>query len=423
MRKWERRAVPIFVSIHPIAVMKVFRFPSVLADLVQVICVAALFGCDTNTGVDPGRHAVDTPKWATVDAGGDFTCATTADGDGYCWGPEWATGKTMAGRGTAASPRELPGAWKWLSIKAGLHLACGITRGEETYCWYRWRDDLDATPRRVVGDPGFVSITVGGLHACGLTAAGAGFCWGDNKAGQLGTSSQASPETPVPIAGGLRFLALSAGTESTCGLVAPGDVYCWGDLPTTGLDPAPRLVQAGFSFTQIDVGGIGGRTSVCAAAGNDSAVFCFGYDSRYAAEQPQPTRVPVPSGTRAAQVAVGGVRASDVDLPQDQPYGYLAHACVVEGLGTVSCWGIGTGHNNTYGQLGDGTTTDRDVPVRASSLAEVVQVTAGGAHTCALTMDGSIYCWGANYHGQLGIGETGGFQPLARRIEAPVPLR
>ena len=78
------------------------------------------------------------------------------------------------------------------------------------------------------------------------------------------------------------------------------------------------------------------------------------------------------------------------------------HACALTTLGAVRCWGA-----NYYGQLGDGTTTTRYAPVLVSGLASgVVALASGVYHTCAVLSDGSVRCWGFNNHGQLGDGTT-----------------
>lgn len=77
--------------------------------------------------------------------------------------------------------------------------------------------------------------------------------------------------------------------------------------------------------------------------------------------------------------------------------------CAVAGTGEVFCWG-----SNGFGQLGDGSTTDSDVPVQAATPTDAifVQVAAGAQHTCALATDGRVFCWGNNSDGQLGDGST-----------------
>src|SRR4029079_9700588 len=75
------------------------------------------------------------------------------------------------------------------------------------------------------------------------------------------------------------------------------------------------------------------------------------------------------------------------------------HTCATRSDGSLWCWG-----RNFYGQLGDGTTTDRSVPNRVGLASNWASVAAGEAFTCATRTDGSIWCWGYNQLGQLGDG-------------------
>jgi hypothetical protein len=86
------------------------------------------------------------------------------------------------------------------------------------------------------------------------------------------------------------------------------------------------------------------------------------------------------------------------------------HVCALQAPGGVFCWG-----NNSEGQLGDGTHTERHIPVPVSGLSDAVAISAGGFHTCALRASGQVVCWGENSAGELGDGTR-----LRRDIPVPV---
>jgi len=75
------------------------------------------------------------------------------------------------------------------------------------------------------------------------------------------------------------------------------------------------------------------------------------------------------------------------------------HSLALKNDGTVWAWGY-----NYYGQLGNGTNTNSNVPVRVSGLAGITKIAGGGLHSLALKNDGTVWAWGYNYYGQLGNG-------------------
>ncbi len=78
------------------------------------------------------------------------------------------------------------------------------------------------------------------------------------------------------------------------------------------------------------------------------------------------------------------------------------HIVAIKTNGTLWSWG-----RNTYGQLGDGTTTDRHIPIQESTAAtDWDSVASGGWHTVAIKTDGTLWAWGRNTYGQLGNGTT-----------------
>jgi alpha-tubulin suppressor-like RCC1 family protein len=235
------------------------------------------------------------------------------------------------------------------------------------------------------------AISAGYGHTCALTSAGGVECWGDNGSGQLGDGTTADRHSPVAVSGlasGVR--AIAAGEVLTCAVTSAGGVKCWG---------YNRYGQLGDGTTAdrhspVAVSGLAGVRAIAAgealgcALTSAGGVKCWG-DNRYGE---------LGDGTTTdhhAPVDVSGLRSGVTAIA----VGYL-HACALTSAGGVKCWGY-----NRYGQLGDGTTTDRRTPVDVSGLAGgVTAITAGGGHSCALTRTGGVKCWGSNHLGELGDG-------------------
>jgi alpha-tubulin suppressor-like RCC1 family protein len=108
----------------------------------------------------------------------------------------------------------------------------------------------------------------------------------------------------------------------------------------------------------------------------------------------------------AAVVLVGvlvgvGSPAQAASGPWAKVSGGGLHTYGVNAAKSLYCWG-----NNSAGQIGDGSTTNRSAPVRIGTAGAWASVSGGDSHTCAVSTGKSLYCWGYNAQGQVGDGTT-----------------
>ncbi len=239
----------------------------------------------------------------------------------------------------------------------------------------------------------FASVSAGGGHTCGVTPTGAAYCWGYNGYGELGTGNGTTSYVPVAVRGGLQFATVRVGSSSSCGVTTAGVGYCWGfnadgelgDGGTTATQ-VPTAVSGALSLTAVTSGAF----HSCALT-TTGAAYCWGANNFGQLGNGTLTSSVVPvavsGGLTFSQLAAGGT-----------------YTCGLTAAGTVYCWG-----NNGSGQLGNGTTTMSTTPVQASSGSLVfASVTTGLQHTCALTTNHQVYCWGYNADGEFGDSVTTG---------------
>ncbi len=386
--------------------------------------VASISGTGVLTGMSFGTAAITvtngvvsttlyvavllaSPLTASVVGGDVYSCSLALSGKASCWG-QGAYGSM--GDGTTSNQHgwgPVVGSQSFVSITSGTTHACGLAMGGEAYCWgfNRYGQVGDSTtidrtfPVRVASPVSFTMITAGSLHTCGLAPDGTAYCWGDRASGDLGDGAPIGQGTAAEVrvravAGGLSFVRLSAGGTHTCGLTASGDAYCWGDNVSGQLGDlnanvpqnTPKRVVGGLKFKEISAGFL----FTCALTATGTA-YCWGENelgqlgigsTLAAASEPTAVR----GGLTFSSLMLGSAFASNA-------------ACAVRPNGAAYCWG-----ENSAGQLGDASTTNRLAPVAVATSLTFVSVVLSTAHTCGVTVNGDVYCWGDNSYGQLGDG-------------------
>ena len=284
-----------------------------------------------------------------------------------------------------------------------------------------------------------------GLTFCARYEGGGLRCWGDNRDGQIGPFPEYPDvvSTPTVVKNVACALSVGCGASATCAVLTYGNVQCWGSDGWGQIGNGGTRVRTGEPdsvhgiYDAVAIGGYGLGMSAQRRTGEVLAWGLIG-----SVESDSPVRV-AEIGTGAVSYGLfarGGcdVRRDEIlrcwGKPMTDPAAptepskvvetgqpvravimEVDHACLLSPDGAVSCWG-----NNESGELGDGTTIDRDTPTPVSLMAPAAQVSLGTGHTCARLEDGSVWCWGHNFGGPVG---PNGENVQRTPVRVPLPAR
>lgn len=313
-----------------------------------------------NTAVDKSSPVTTTAgggtNWRMVDCG-LHVMAIKTDGTLWTWG-QGAYGVLGSGLTTSRSSPQtttLAGT-DWSKVSAGDRFSAAIKTDGVMYTWGKNnRGQLGdgtttnrSSPVSIFGAviSNWTQLACGYEHSLGIAATGLLYSWGSGAQGALGSGSTASRSSPVTVAGGgTNWIAVSAGTSFSAALKSDGTMWTWG-LNTSG--------QLGDNSTTA-------RSSPQTVAGAGSG------------------------GTNWKSVALGDTHAAAIKLD-----------------GSLWTWG-----DNAQGQLGAGSTTNRSSPqTTAGAGLNWVKIHAGSSSTASIKADGTLWTWGLNSSGELGIGTT-----------------
>jgi probable HAF family extracellular repeat protein len=238
------------------------------------------------------------------------------------------------------------------------------------------------------------AIACGTWHSLAVKSDGTAWAWGSNESGKLGDGTwDLSRTTPVPVSGLTGVAAVSGGLHHSLAVKSDGTVWAWGGNYSGQLG---RDKGQGNSNTPIPIGGIANAVAVAASNGHslalksDGTVWAWG--SNFAGELGDGTTTD--RYTPAPVTGLSGVVAIAAGA---------GHSLALRSDGTVWAWGY-----NYSGQLGSavnvGTANANPVATQVAGLSGVVAIAGGGAHSLALTADGTVWAWGGNSSGQLGDG-------------------
>lgn len=343
--------------------------------------------------------------------GAEHSCLRTLEGRVYCWGAnEHGQIAQPASVSGSVTPRQVALAAPALRIAAGTYHACAVLLDGSLWCWGRGRDGQigdtggadSFTPIPIALAPSTVTaLSLGEAHSCVVREEpghpGATYCWGRNTSGQLGIGA-VDPGSATPLLLPMAFREIALGDFWTLGVaptsLSPGLLHGWGDDASWELG----FVGTGAASptpAKLTVHGI------ASGKGQHACGLVSPTDSDTAAAfcWGNNTSGQLGWGTTSERELPGPVVGLPGGVDAVAP-GY-DHTCALV-AGKVYCWG-----SNASGKLGGGTKQlASSIPAEVPGLSGIVAIGAGTLHTCAFRSPTEIYCWGANDFGQLGNGDT-----------------
>ena len=249
-------------------------------------------------------------------------------------------------------------------------------------------------PRQIPGLTGINAIAVAG-HVLALKNDGTVWSWGRNELGQLGDGTRTDRYVPVQIAGLTNVVKISASGWGSLALRADGTVWVWGwtccGAAGDGTAPDGHGDPESYRLVPTQVPGLDQVTAIAAGHNHHMVLRADGTVWTWGfGDLGQ-------NGTGRLGHQLVPMRVPELNqIVAIEAKGFW-YSLALRADGTVWAWG-----NNVAGQLGVSTITYSAVPIQVPGVSEIVAISAGGSHALALRRDGAVVTWGLNSNGQLG---------------------
>ncbi|MCH7644484.1 MAG: thrombospondin type 3 repeat-containing protein [Myxococcales bacterium] len=367
-------------------------------------------------------------SWVQLSVGGSQSCAVLGNGEARCYGNspttppidtafrQVATGDAF---GCALDYNDMLSCWdesptlastEFIQVVAGPTHVCGLLPNLDAEC------AGFSVPIPSIAGP-FKILTRGSDYSCGLFTDGFVGCWG--------------PGSPGPPPMGLEpLIDLKGGFAHLCGIKPDRTVSCWGNNSAgQGVVPAALADVAFAELTSAD-------SFNCGIRRDNEAIVCWGAPPAGPPTTGSYSKISAASDkvcairTDGSQLCWGPAAPSPPEVPVPQVTAGWQHTCAITSDTTLNCWSISgavrnppvgnyinvdsgddfacaverdTGNINCWGDKAFGT----------AGVSSSTQVTAGGAHACAIRANGSVTCWGDNGFGQAPMMISGSFLQIS----------
>jgi RHS repeat-associated protein len=242
-----------------------------------------------------------------------------------------------------------------------------------------------------IGDITTSDIAAGRFHAVAARSDGTVWSWGTNDVGELGVSNVTYTTFPIQIPGLSNIVNVASGGYFSLALQSNGSVWAWGTNNHGQLGNGTTT----SSIAPVKVTGISNAVAIGAGAYHSLAVLANGQVMAWGANQSG--QLGNGTFTQETQPVLVSTLTNAVEVKA----GYY-HSLALTASGQAWIWGGGTN-----GQLGGGYTTGASAaPTQISSLSNITSIAAGAYHNVVLNSNGTVWAWGDNAYGEVGIGNS-----------------
>jgi len=388
--------------------------------LVVIACVTAAVAGSASGLSRPSRSLP--MAGSKIACGYDFCLTVNVDGSLWAWGKN---GDGQLGLGDTKdrhSPTRVGTANDWAAVAGGLSHSLALKTDGSLWAWglnnhgqLGLGDSVleEDSPTQVGTATDWVAVACGWEHSLALKSDGTLWAWGDNSSGQLAVGSAGLPSVttvadPIQVGSGKDWVVAAAGGDSSLGLKNQGSLWGWGNNRSGQLGLGNRGPY-GVKVVPTRVG----------VAGDWSAIACGGFDTLALKADGS---LWAWGSNKYGELGLGDAKGRLIPTRVGRASNWTAVACsgvhslALKTNGSLWAWGM-----NNHGQLGLGDTTQRHTPKRVGVARGWTAIACGsyyanGDHNLALREDGSLWAWGGNGAGQLGLGDT-----KSRHVPTRVP--
>ena len=240
----------------------------------------------------------------------------------------------------------------------------------------------------------FKDISAGARHTIAIKNDGSLWAWGYNHNGQLGDGTRSDKSTPMQIGTATNWASISASMANTLAIKNDGSLWAWGDNSSGQLGNG-TFGPSNSRNSPVQIGIETNWSSICASVEHTIAIKTDGSLWAWGINSSGQLGVGTTAPFSDSPVQIGtATNWASISASN-------SHNIAIKTDGSLWAWG-----NNSYGQLGVGDTYDRNSPVQVGTATNWASISSGDAHTLAIKNDGSLWAWGENVFGQLGVGDT-----------------